>query len=78
MKKVGIIGVGQSNFVRGYPGSIRELAFEGFKGAMEDAKIQTKDIDASIIAMITDVSVTATRSTSSSGSEISAWSSMCP
>ena len=50
MKKVGIIGVGQSNFVRGYPGSIRELAFEGFKGAMEDAKIQTKDIDASIIA----------------------------
>ncbi|HUU40279.1 MAG TPA: hypothetical protein VMW42_05005, partial [Desulfatiglandales bacterium] len=50
MKKVGIIGVGQSNFVRGYPGSIRELAFEGFKEAMEDARIQTKDIDASIIA----------------------------
>ncbi len=50
MKKVGIIGVGQSNFVRGYPGSIRELAFEGFKEAMGDAKIQTQDIDASIIA----------------------------
>jgi acetyl-CoA C-acetyltransferase len=50
MKKVGIIGVGQSNFVRGYPGSIRELAFEGFKEAMEDAGIQTEDIDASIIA----------------------------
>jgi len=50
MGKVGIIGVGQSNFVRGYPGSIRELAFEGFKEAIEDAKIQTKDIDASIIA----------------------------
>jgi acetyl-CoA C-acetyltransferase len=50
MKKVGIIGVGQSNFVRGYPGSIRELAFEGFKEAMGNAKIQTKDIDASIIA----------------------------
>jgi acetyl-CoA C-acetyltransferase len=50
MGKVGIIGVGQSRFVRGYPGSIRELAFEGFKEAMEDAKIQTKDIDASIIA----------------------------
>ncbi len=29
MGKVGIIGVGQSSFVRGYPGSIRELAFEG-------------------------------------------------
>ncbi len=50
MKKVGIIGVGQSNFVRGYPGSIRELAFEGFKEAMGNAKIQTKDIDASIVA----------------------------
>jgi acetyl-CoA C-acetyltransferase len=50
MGKVGIIGVGQSKFVRGYPGSIRELAFEGFKEAIEDAKIGTKDIDASIIA----------------------------
>ena len=50
MGKVGIIGVGQSNFVRGYPGSIRELAFEGFKEAMEDAKTQIKDIDASIVA----------------------------
>ncbi|MBW2038540.1 MAG: acetyl-CoA acetyltransferase [Deltaproteobacteria bacterium] len=49
-KKVGIIGVGQSAFVRGYPGSIRELAFDGFKEAMEDAKISVKDIDASIIA----------------------------
>lgn len=50
MGKVGIIGVGQSNFVRGYPGSIRELAFEGFRDAMQDARIQTKDINASIIA----------------------------
>ena len=50
MGKVGIIGVGQSSFVRGYPGSIRELAFEGFKEAMEDAKTQIKDIDASMIA----------------------------
>ncbi len=49
MEKVGIIGVGQSAFVRGYPGSIRELAYEGYKEAMEDAKISNKDIDASII-----------------------------
>jgi acetyl-CoA C-acetyltransferase len=48
--KVAIIGVGQSAFVRGYPGSIRELAYEGFKEAMQDAKLETKDIDASIIA----------------------------
>lgn len=49
MGKVGIIGVGQSNFVRGYPGSIRELVFDGFKEAVEDAQVTTKDIDASII-----------------------------
>jgi acetyl-CoA C-acetyltransferase len=48
--KVAIIGVGQSAFVRGYPGSIRELAFEGFKEAMQGAKLEVKDIDASIIA----------------------------
>jgi acetyl-CoA C-acetyltransferase len=49
MNKVGIIGVGQSRFVRGYPGSIRELAFEGFKEAMSDAEITVADIDASIV-----------------------------
>ncbi len=49
MGKVGIIGVGQSAFVRQYPGSIRELAFEGFKNAMKDAQITVKDIDASVI-----------------------------
>lgn len=49
MDKVGIIGVGQSVFVRQYPGSIRELAFEGFKSAMTDAKISTIDVGASVI-----------------------------
>lgn len=49
MGRVGIIGVGQTGFVRGYPGSIRELAFEAFKNSMQDAKISVKDIDASII-----------------------------
>lgn len=49
MKKVAIIGVGQSKFVRNYPGSIRELAFEGFKEAITDAGITAKDIDASIL-----------------------------
>jgi acetyl-CoA C-acetyltransferase len=49
MGKVAIIGVGQSSFVRGYPGSIRELAFDGFKEALENAQISVNDIDASII-----------------------------
>ncbi len=49
MGKVAVIGVGQSAFVRGYPGSIRELAFEGFKEALQDAQITAKDIGASVI-----------------------------
>ena len=49
MGKVAIIGVGQSRFVRSYPGSIRELAFEGFKDAMQDARMAAADIGASVI-----------------------------
>jgi len=49
MGKVAIIGVGQSAFVRSYPGSIRELVFDGFKEALGDAQIRANDIDASIV-----------------------------
>jgi len=49
MSKVAIVGVGQSNFVRSYPGSIRELAFEGFKDGLQDAGITAGDIGASVI-----------------------------
>jgi acetyl-CoA C-acetyltransferase len=49
MAKVAVIGVGQSQFVRKYPGSIRELAFEGFKEALTDAGITAKEIDASVL-----------------------------
>jgi len=49
MSNVAIIGVGQSEFVRSYPGSIRELAFESFQEAVRDARIGPKDIDASVV-----------------------------
>lgn len=49
MPKVAIIGVGQSDFVRGYPGSIRELAFEAFREARKDAGVENADIGASVI-----------------------------
>jgi acetyl-CoA C-acetyltransferase len=49
MEDVAIVGVGQSAFVRGYQGSIRELAFEAYREAMTDAQLKPKDIDASII-----------------------------
>ena len=49
MGKVGIIGVGQSTFSRKFPASLRELAFEGYKEAIEDAGITKNDIDATIV-----------------------------
>lgn len=49
MAKVAVIGVGQSFFVRAYPGSIRELAFEAFRDAMKDVGIKSQQIDASVI-----------------------------
>ncbi len=49
MGKVGIIGVGQSRFVRAYPGSVRELAFEAFQEAMADAQMTRGDIDATVV-----------------------------
>ncbi len=47
-RDVAVIGVGQSSFVRGYEGSIRELAFEAFREAIQDAGITTKDVGASV------------------------------
>jgi len=49
MSKVGIIGVGQSAFVRRYPGSIRELAYEAYKEAIQDAGISNDDVDAVVV-----------------------------
>ncbi|SFH17063.1 acetyl-CoA C-acetyltransferase [Desulfotomaculum arcticum] len=48
-KDVAVIGVGQSAFVRGYQGSIRELAFEAFREAMQDAAMSVADIGASVV-----------------------------
>lgn len=49
MAKVGVIGVGQSAFVRSYPGSIRELAFEAYREAMKDGRLKADQVDASIV-----------------------------
>jgi acetyl-CoA C-acetyltransferase len=49
MKDAAIVGVGQTAFVRGYEGSIRELAFEAYREAMLDVGLSPKEIDASII-----------------------------
>jgi acetyl-CoA C-acetyltransferase len=49
MKRVAITGVGQSRFVRQYPGSIRELVFEAFQEAVSDAGLVPSGIDATVV-----------------------------
>lgn len=49
MNDVAIIGAGQGTFVRSYPGSVRELAFEGFSDALDHAGITAAEIDASVV-----------------------------
>ena len=49
-RRVAVVGVGQTAFTRSCGVSIRELCFEAFREAMEDAEnFSTNDIDASII-----------------------------
>ncbi len=48
-KEVAIVGVGQSNFVRGCGMNIRELAFEAYKEALEDCGLTGEDVDALIV-----------------------------
>ncbi len=49
MGRVAIIGVGQSTFMREYPGSIRELAFEAYREAILDAGLGPGDIEATLV-----------------------------
>jgi len=53
MKKVAIVGVGQTKFGKRSDASIREIAFEASKEAVEDAGIMRGEIEASIICSAT-------------------------
>lgn len=49
MNRVAIVGVGQTKFDRRTDASIREIAFEAFKEALEDAGIMRGEIEASVV-----------------------------
>ncbi len=49
--KVGVVGIGHAKFGKRSDATIRELAFEAVKPALEDAKITTSEIDASVIGV---------------------------
>ncbi len=50
--KVGIIGIGHGVFGRRSDATVQELAFEAFRAAIEDAGIERKDLDASVIGSV--------------------------
>jgi len=52
MKKIGIIGIGHGVFGRRSDATVQELAFEAFKLALDDAGIERKDLDASVIGSV--------------------------
>ncbi len=53
MGKVAIIGVGQSKFGKRSDASLRELAFEAYRQALEDADLDPSIIDGSVVCSAT-------------------------
>ena len=52
MSRVGIIGIGHGAFGRRSDATVQELAFEAFRDALQDAGIERKDLDASVIGSV--------------------------
>jgi acetyl-CoA C-acetyltransferase len=52
MNSVGIVGIGHGVFGRRSDATVQELAFEAFRDALEDAGIERKDLDASVIGSV--------------------------
>jgi acetyl-CoA C-acetyltransferase len=52
MTRVGIIGIGHGRFGRRSDATVQELAFEAFRSALADARIDREAIDASVIGAV--------------------------
>ena len=53
MARIAIVGVGHSKFGKRSDASLRELAFEAFSDALDDAEIESSDIDGSVVCSAT-------------------------
>src|SRR5579864_808298 len=53
MARVAIVGVGQSKFGKRNDASLRELAFEAYSSALDDAEIESSVIDGSVVCSAT-------------------------
>ena len=54
MRKVGIVGIGQSHFGVRSDASLRELSFEAAKACLDDAGIPLDDIEAMVVSVASD------------------------
>jgi len=54
MRKVAIVGVGHTKFGKRSDASLRELAFEAVKCAVEDAQVSLNEVEASIVGIASD------------------------
>jgi acetyl-CoA C-acetyltransferase len=52
MSRVGIIGIGHGQFGRRSDATVQELAFEAYREAVQDAGIDPKEIDGSVIGSV--------------------------
>jgi acetyl-CoA C-acetyltransferase len=52
MTRVGVVGIGHGKFGKRSDASVQELAFDAFRDAMADAKIEKKDLDATVIGSV--------------------------
>jgi acetyl-CoA C-acetyltransferase len=54
MRKVAIVGIGQSKFGRRADASLRELAFEAAKQCLEDAGVPLQDVESMVVSVASD------------------------
>jgi len=54
MRKVGIVGIGQSRFGQRTDASLRELSFEATKACLNDAGIPLDDVEAMVVSVASD------------------------
>ena len=58
MTRVGIIGIGHTVFGRRSDATVQELAYEAYRDALADAKLDPEFIDASVIGSVPECRTT--------------------
>src|SRR5437879_13205119 len=53
MGRIAIVGVGHSKFGKRSDASLRELAFEAYSSALDDAELESSEIDGSVVCSAT-------------------------